>query len=94
MKDKVIGFFKDFHEQSRFVKSLNATFLVLIPKKNNVEDIKDLRPINLVRGLYKILSKVLANRIKRVLGSIISLSHNAFVEGIQILDVDLIATLF
>ena len=89
-----MGFFKDFHEQSRFVKSLNDTFLVLIPKKNNVEDIKDLRPINLVRGLYKILSKVLANGIKRVLGSIISLSPNAFVEGIQILDVNLIATLF
>ena len=67
VKDEVMGFFKDFHERSRFVKSLNATFLVLIPKKSTVEDKKDLRPISLVGGLYKILSKVLANRIKRVL---------------------------
>ena len=50
------------------MKSLNATFLVLIPKGRTVEDLKDLRPISLVGSLYKILSKVLANRIKRVMG--------------------------
>ena len=72
VKDEVLGFFKEFHNQSRFVKSLNATFLVLIPKKQNVEDLKDLRPIGLVGGLYKILSKVLANRVKRVMVKIIS----------------------
>ena len=72
VKDEVLGFFQEFYEHNRFVKSLNATFLVLIPKKNNVEDFKDLRPISLVRGLYKILTKVLANRIKRVMGLIIS----------------------
>ena len=60
VKDEVLGFFKEFHEQSRFVKCLNATFLVLIPKKQNVEDFKDLRPISLVGGLYKILTKSLS----------------------------------
>ena len=42
-------------------------------------------------GLYKILSKVLANRIKRVMDKVIYKSQNAFVEGRQILDVVLIA---
>ena len=60
MKDEILGFFKEFYEHNRFVKSLNATFLVLIPKKSNIEDFKDLRPISLVGGLYKILTKVLA----------------------------------
>ena len=91
VKDEVIGFFKEFHDNSRFVKNLNTTFLVLIPKKHSVEDIKDLRPISLVGGLYKILSKVLANRIKGVMNQVISKSQNAFVEGRQILDVVLIA---
>ena len=38
VKNEVLGFFKEFHEQARFVKNLNATFLVLIPKKQTVED--------------------------------------------------------
>ena len=56
-----------------------------------MEDLKDLRPIILVGGLYKILSKVLANRIKRVMVRIISQSQSGFVEGRQILDAVLIA---
>ena len=91
VEDEVLGFFKEFHDQSRFVKSLNATFLVLIPKKQNVEDFKDLRPISLVGGLYKILTKMLANRIKRVIVKIISQSQSTFVEGRQILDAVFIA---
>ena len=85
----MLSFFKEFHDQSRFVKNLNVTFLVLIPKKQNMENLKDLRPISLMGGLYKILSKVLANRIKRVMVRIISQSQFAF-EGRQILDAVLI----
>ena len=84
-------FFKEFYEKKKFVRSLNATFLVLIPKKGNVEDIKDYRPISLLGSLYKILAKVLANRLRRVLDKVISPSQNAFVEGRQILDTALIA---
>ena len=87
----MLGFFKEFHEQGKFVRSINATFLVLIPKKQNVEDLKDLRPISLVGGLYKILAKALANRIKNVLGKVISPVQSAFVESKQILDAVLIA---
>ena len=63
-----MGFFKDFFQNEQFVKSLNATFLVLVPKGSTVEDLKDVRPISLVGSLYKSLSKVLANRIKMVMG--------------------------
>ena len=81
-----MGFFKDFFEQNKFTRSLNSTFLVLIPKKDNVVDFKDYRPISLVGGLYKILAKVLANRLRRVVGQVVSTTQNAFVEGRQILD--------
>lgn len=41
VKEEVMGFFRDFHERGRFVKSLNAVFLVLNPKKGGVEDLRD-----------------------------------------------------
>ena len=86
-----MNFFRQFHESGSFVRSLNATFLVLIPKKGKAEDLKDFKPISLVGGLYKWLTKVLANRLKRVLAKVISTSQNAFVEGRQIMDAMLIA---
>ena len=61
VKDEVMGFFRDFHEHSSFDKSLNAIFLVLIPKKKTkkqknkkkTKDLMDFKPISLVGGLYK-----------------------------------------
>ena len=91
VKIGIMGLFREFHERSRFVKSLNATFLILVPKKGGAEDLKDFRPISLVGSLYKLLAKVLANRIKKVTGKVILESQNAFVEGRQMLDVVLIA---
>ena len=67
-----MGLFKEFYEHKKFVRNLNTTFLVLIPKKGDAEDLKDCKPINLVGCLYKLLAKVLANRIKRVIGKVIS----------------------
>lgn len=66
-------------------------FLVLIPKKGGVEYLRDFRPISLLGGLHKLLTKVLANRLKKVVGKVVSLSQNALVEGRQILDAMLIA---
>ena len=53
VKVEVMNFFRRFHESGSFVRSLNATFLVLILKKGEVEDLKDLRSISLVGGLCK-----------------------------------------
>ena len=87
----VMALFDHFHRSLEFERSLNASFLSLIPKKNNALNIKDFRPISLVDSVYKLLSKVLANRLRRVLDKLISESQNAFVGGRQILDSVLIA---
>jgi hypothetical protein len=42
----------------------NATFISLIPKKRDGLNIRDFHPINLVGNMYKLLAKVLANRVK------------------------------
>ena len=39
MKEEVLEMFKEFHEQNAFIKSLNTTFLVLIPKKGEAEEV-------------------------------------------------------
>ena len=52
MQSEVLGFFEDFYEQWLFERSLNATYLVLIPKKKKkktrVEDLNDFTPISLM----------------------------------------------
>jgi hypothetical protein len=72
-------------------KNLNATFIALITKKPEALEVKDFRPISLVSGVYKMIAKVLANRLKRVVEKIILKPKNAFVKGRQILDSILIA---
>lgn len=61
-----------FHLRGRLNKEVNATFFTLIPKAPNPVDVKDFRPISLVGCVYKLLSKILANRMRKVLPSLIS----------------------
>ena len=83
--------FKNFHRYSVFEWSLNTSFLSLIPKKTNAVNIKDFWPISLVGSVYKLLYRVLVNRLKVVLDNLISKSQNLFVGGRKILDSVLIA---
>ena len=67
-----MAFFADFHRHGIFEKSLNATFLCLIPKKVNAISITDFCLIILVGSLYKLLAKVLAHRLRGVLDKLVS----------------------
>jgi len=91
LKDELLRFMVEFHRNGKLSKGLNSTFIALIPKVNSPQRLNDFQPISLVGSLYKILAKVLANRLRSVIGSVVSESHSAFVKGKQILDGILIA---
>jgi hypothetical protein len=86
VKSDVMAFLLEFHANSVLPKAVTASFLTLVSKKDHPLNLFDYRPICLIGSLYKILSKILANRIKRVMSKLISKCQSAFLPQRQILD--------
>lgn len=82
---------EDSRRSSSILRSLNSTFLALIPKDEEARTLEKLRPIALCNVIYKIISKVIANRLKPILPLIIFEEKSGYVEGRQILDNILLA---
>jgi hypothetical protein len=75
-----------FFDTCNLNASINATVIALVPKTKNSISVNDFRPISLCNVTYKILSKILAKRLKRILPCIISGSQSAFISGRLISD--------
>ncbi|WMV19159.1 hypothetical protein MTR67_012544 [Solanum verrucosum] len=90
VKVEVIGAIQNFHSRGYFEKSFNATFIALIPKKMGATELKDFRPISLISSVYKIISKVLTERLKKVMSKLVDTHQLAFIKGRQIMEAILI----
>lgn len=77
---------RDFMSKAKVGGSTNSTYLALIPKDSNPDTFARFRPISLCNASYKILAKLLANRMKPLLPRIISPAQGGFVKGRHILD--------
>jgi hypothetical protein len=86
VKHDLMAFFTEFHANAFLPKAMTASFLTLVHKKDHPQDLFYYRPICLIGSLYKVLSMLLANRLKRVLGKLISSCQSAFLPQPQILD--------
>lgn len=74
-------FFEDFFENGSIPRGSNSSFFTLIPKKTSPESVSDFCPISLINSSFKILPKVLVNRISGVIDPLVSSSQSAFVKG-------------
>ncbi|GJW24668.1 RNA-directed DNA polymerase, eukaryota [Tanacetum coccineum] len=86
IEDDVFGAVEYFFINGDIPNGCNSNFIALIPKIIDANMVKDFRPISLIGSLYKIIAKLLANRLVGVLSNLINEVQSAFVADRQILD--------
>lgn len=77
---------QEFFDKGLILKQINATLMSLIPKKDDANKESDFRPIACCNVVYKAISKVISNRLRMVLPSIITTNQSAFVKGGSIME--------
>lgn len=84
LKKEVLAFVMEFHNIGTFPRCTDPFFIALIPKVEPI-GLEDYSPISLIDCMYKIVAKMLAKRLKKVLRGVIDLRQSAFVEGMNLL---------
>ena len=80
MKDDLIKAIRWFGEKGGISKGCNSSFLTLIPKIENPTNLSDFIPISIIGVFYKIIAKLLVERVKSAMGKIISDTQSAFIK--------------
>lgn len=87
MKDEILKFMDEFHSNCSLPKGFDTSFITLVPKNENPVNLSDFRPISLIGSMYKVLSKVLAARLKPTLNTVVGEVQSAFTGGRNIQDI-------
>jgi hypothetical protein len=86
MKSEVRILFDQFHGNGILPRSFLSYFVALIPKVNSHLALGDFRPISLLGCLYKLLAKVLARRLAKVMDPLVASTQSAFLQGRLLVD--------
>lgn len=81
IKEHVYRFHQNFHETGRLPPGMNSSFIALIPKILSSKSVDDYRPISLINCTLKILLKLVATRLNKVMRMIISETQFRFIRG-------------
>lgn len=81
IQEEVPNIFKVFHINDTFCRKLNHTNTVLIPKIKHPTKHEHFRPISLTNVIYRLLAKILVNRLRPMISKVIGSHQIAFVPG-------------
>lgn len=90
LKEDIVGCIRHFETFGTISRGCNASFITLVAKTKDPLILGDYRPISLIGSIYKIISKLLASRLKLVIGECIDEVQSAFVADRYILEGPLI----
>lgn len=90
MQHDITRFVSYFERHGKFAFGCNASFITLIPKMKDPLLLADYRPINLIECMYKVVAKVLASILKRVVRLVVEEVQSTYIKGRNILEGPLI----
>ncbi|KAJ9552868.1 hypothetical protein OSB04_016913 [Centaurea solstitialis] len=82
----MVNLVRHFEKKGKCSRGCNPSFISLFPKVKDPLTLKELRPISLIDCVYKIIAKLLACHLKKVMGKVVSEEQSEYIEGRQILD--------
>lgn len=91
VRQDIVGAVQKFFHSGIMPPGVNDMAIVLIPKIDQPLELKDFRPISLCNVVYKVVSKCLVNRLRKILDELVSCEQSAFVPGRLITDNALLA---
>jgi hypothetical protein len=81
IKDDILAAVSTVWRDFRNFRFLNTAFITLLPKHNDALVAKDFRPISLIHSFAKLVTKVLANRLRCHMEGLVSKAQSAFIKG-------------